>query len=191
MEDFQASGTKISIRSSSLSKFPLVYSRVKVVAVVACLLWGFGLTEVVAADSLPRSTYMSFIVAIGAVAVVGVLAMWYFRRGVETWSGADGCTNKQVGQCSQPGCDSAGGGCLAKLNREISDRISEMEKTKLAQLLRHRVGIEILFPIFWIAVGIKLAASPTLEFQVGGLAIALGSLGLVAARVYLGKVVFS
>ena len=191
MEEFQASGTKISIRSSSLSRFPVVYSRVKGLAIGACLLWGFGLIEVVAADVFHGSPYVSFVAAVVAVALVGVLAIWYFRRGVDTWSGAHGCTNTQVGQCSQPGCDAAGGGCLAKINREISDRITEMEKSKLAQLLRHKVGADILFPIFWIAVGAKVAAGSTIELQVGGLAIALGSLGLVAARVYLGKAVFS
>lgn len=191
MEEIQASGTRISIRSSSVSTFPLVYSRVKSLAIGACILWGFGLIEVVATDVFPGYSYVSFAAAIAAVALVGVLAVWYFRRGVVTWSGADGCSNGQAGQCSQPGCDAAGGGCLAKLNREIADRISEMEKSKLAQLLRHKVGAEILFPIFWIAVGVKVATSSTLEFQVGGIAIALGSLGLVAARVYLGRAVFS
>lgn len=191
MGNIQASGAKISIRSSNPASFSVVYSRVKGIAVGACLLWGFGLIEVVTADAFLGSSDASFIVAIAVVALIGVLALWYFRRGVEAWSGASGCTNGQVGQCSQSGCDSAGGGCLAKLNREISDRISEMEKSKLAQLLRHKVGFETVFAIFWVAVGIKVAASSTLEFQVGGLAIALGSLSLIVARVYLGKAVFS
>lgn len=184
-------GTPINISSARPLRFAESYSRVKFIGTIATIIWGFGLIDVVVVRLLPTQSIASVVVAVVAVAALFAACIWYFRSGMNAWSSSPSCSVvTETGGCSQPDCDVAGGGCLAKLDREVASRIAEMERAKLGQLLRHRFGLELLFPVFWLVVGVKLSFGSSLTSDLGGLALAVGSLGLAAARIYIGRIVF-
>ena len=73
----------------------------------------------------------------------------------------------------------------------MAERIAQMEREKLALLLRGKFGVGLILPLFWLAVGVKVALSQGTGTQLGGLALIVGSVGLIVARLYLGSGVFS
>lgn len=185
--------SQISVRLSKPIRFQRVYGRSKKFAALSVGLWIFGLFESVAATIFGHLVVVGL--GVGLIAfVIGVLATYlYFRKGMKSWLSGSSCTAVSVqGGCSQAGCDGAAGGCLAKLDSEVSMRIAEMEKSKLALLLRRRIGVDVALPIFWFAIGLKLAISyDTLSIETGGIALICGSVGLFATRMYLASAVFS
>lgn len=188
--EFNAASIKIS--SARPFRFARQYSRAKFIGSLATILWGFGLIDVVVSHVVSTSLIVALSVALIALTILAGVSVWYFRIGIRSWSKASACTvAAQSGGCSQPDCDVANGGCLAKLDKEVARQISEMEKAKLAQLLRHRFGLELLFPAFWLAVGLKISVGSPIGLALGGIALAAGSLGLGTARLYLGQIVFS
>lgn len=184
-------GTPINIASARPLRFVESYSRAKFAGVIATILWGFGLIDIVTSRLMPSQSIASALLALAAVATVFVTSVWYFRSGMNAWSTSSSCSAAaESGGCSQPDCNLSGGGCLARLNNEVATRIAEMERAKLGQLLRHRYGLELLFPAFWLAVGIKLSFGLSLAGDFGGVALAAGSLALGITRIYIGRIVF-
>lgn len=184
-------GTQISIKSARPAKFSQGFRRSKIFAAIAAAIWAYGLLELVIASILKGPLFRIVLVAIAPEVGIALVAFLYFRNGMTPWKSASSChTGSNEGGCSQVGCDSASGGCLAKLNKEVAIAIAEMERYKLSQLVRRKVGIDVALPVFWILVGIKesMAAQPALVF--GGVVVSLGALGLLLSRLYLGAVVF-
>ena len=173
------------------SKFSVVFRNSKVMGFVAATLWLYGLLEVGLAGFFKLTWVTSALFSFAVLAIVGILAFSHFRSGMVMNAPAS-CFSSSGGQsCSQVGCDSAGGGCKGKFDEEVSALISKMEKDKLRLLFRRRVGIDLILPLFWSGVGLKLGFSATMSLRLGGFAIVVGSLGLLFTRLYLGKSVFS
>ena len=173
-----------------LASFEKTYKISKAIGAAGAAVWLYGLLEVALADILRAG----FGIAVGAPLALTILfvmaAYLYFRAGMKT-AESDGCAVSQGERgCSQQGCDSASGGCQGKFDREVGERIVQMERNKLALLLRRRIGVDIVLPLFWIAVGVKLTFSSVSAVQLGGVALVVGSLGLAGARLYLGSSVF-
>lgn len=177
--------------SSELASFQKTYRISKVIGAVAAAVWLYGLLEVALADLLRVAWGIAVGVSLTLTALLVVVAYLYFRAGMKT-AESGGCAVSHGEQgCSQQGCDSAGGGCLGKFDREVGERIAQMERNKLALLLRRRIGVDMVLPLFWIAVGVKLTFSSGSTVELGGLALVVGSLGLAGARLYLGSGVFA
>ena len=173
-----------------LASFEKTYKISKAIGAASAAVWLYGLVEVALEDIFRAG----FGIAVGASLALTMLlvlaAHIYFRVGMKTAeSGGCAISNGERG-CSQPGCDSASGGCLGKFDREVGERIVQMERNKLALLLRRRIGVDIVLPLFWIAVGVKLTFSSVSAVQLGGVALVAASLGLAGARLYLGSSVF-
>lgn len=192
MKSSDVRASKIVIASSRPVRFSKGYSKAKVFGAIATGLWVFGLVEVVIADIFQGSTWRPVVISVGAVALLGAGALAFLHAGTRSWDSSTGCdlNGKPEGGCGQPGCDLAGGGCFAKLDREVSNQISRMEQEKLALLLRKKVGIDLLFPLFWFLVGLKIVFSYVGPPIIGGFALILGSVALVLVRLYLGQIVF-
>lgn len=176
---------------AGLARFSTIYSRTKALGILAAAVWVFGLIEVGLADLLKLSVLASFAFSALVVVTLSVVAYLYYRAGVSTKSSPGACSASEGQGCSQPGCDSSSGGCFGKIESEIKSRISQMERERLTLLLRRKVGVDIILPLFWIAVGVKLVISGGSSADMGGWALIAGSFGLIAARVYLGVGVFS
>jgi hypothetical protein len=175
---------------SELASFEKTYRISKAIGAVAAVVWLYGLLEVALAGILRVGFGKAVGVSLTLTVLLVMAAYLYFRAGMKT-AESGGCAVLHGKQgCSQQGCDSASGGCLGKFDREIGERIVQMERNKLALLLRRRIGVEMVLPLFWIAVGAKLTFSSGSTIQLGGLALVAGSLGLAGARLCLGSGVF-
>lgn len=184
-------GAQISIRSAKTAKFAQAFKRSKLFAAFSGLIWIYGLLELVVASTLKGSFSSNAGIAFLLATIISTGSVLYFRSGMTPWKRVSSChLGPAEGGCSQAGCDLNAGGCLAKLNKEVAMRIADMERYKLSQLMRRKVGVDIILPIFWIIVGVKesMASSPPLVF--GGLVVSVGALGLLLTRLYLGVAVF-
>lgn len=187
-----STGPKRSDLGQDLAKFTRRYSRSKSLGVFTAFIWVFGLIEVALADLLKTSWHVSVGISVFAVGVLAAAAFLYYRAGTKNPAPSASCSASSAEHgCSQPGCDKAGGGCLAKFDNEMTERIAQMEREKLSLLLRGKVGVDLVLPLFWLAVGVKVALSHGTGTQPGGLALIVGSVGLMATRLYLGAGVFS
>ena len=187
-----STGQKWSELGSDLAKFTRRYSRSKTLGVLTAFIWVFGLFEVALADIFKTSWHVSVGISVFADGVLTAAALLYLRAGTKNLTPPTSCSTSIAEHgCSQPGCDKAGGGCITKFDTEIAQRIAQMEREKLSLLLRGKVGIGLVLPLFWLVVGAKVALSHGIGTQVGGLALIIGSAGLIATRLYLGAGIFS
>ncbi len=176
--------------SNELASFSSAYAKSKVLGAVTFALWLYGLIEVALAQFVKLGVIASLGIPALLLVLLGVVAAFYFRSGMGgTESGGCAAGSGEHG-CSQVGCDVSNGGCLGKFDREVAERIAHMEKDKLALLLRRKVGYDLFLPLFWIAVGIKLALSSSEVVAIGGTALIIGAAGLMGTRLYLGSWVF-
>ncbi|TAN31274.1 MAG: hypothetical protein EPN30_00280 [Actinomycetota bacterium] len=186
------SGTHEKLETSESMKFSRAFSRSKLFGTVAAAIWGFGLIEVALADIFTVSWRTSVICSTGIVGILALVAYVYYRGGMRTSKAAGSCSAASGEHgCSQEGCDRANGGCLGNFDSEISVQIARMEKEKLSLLLRRKIGVEMILPLFWLVVGVKLTMSSSIASIWGGMALLVGSIGLIATRLYLGTAVFS
>ena len=187
-----STGPKRSELGPDLAKFTRRYSRSKSLGIFTAFVWVFGLIEVALADIFKTSWHVSVGISVFAVGVLAAAAFLYYRAGTKNSVPPASCSASFADHgCSQPGCDKAGGGCITKFDTEINERIAQMEREKLSLLLRRKAGVGLVLPLFWLAVGVKVALSPNIGTQLGGLALIVGSAGLIATRLYLGAGIFS
>ncbi len=192
MDNSARTEPKRSPIAPDLVSFKRTYSRSKLLGIVAVILWVFGLVEVAFADLLKTSWRASTAISVIAVGLISGAAFLYYRAGTRGPASPASCLPPSEDHCcAQPGCDLAGGGCLGKFENEMTEGIAQMEREKLRLLLRRKVGVEIALPLFWLAVGVKVALSSGSGSEFGGLALVIGSVGLIATRLYLGAGVFS
>lgn len=191
MTENQLTATSVKITSSRPTAFVRAYRRTKVIAVASGFLWVFALLELLAAHIFERSSVFAFTAALVVSLVLSALAALYFRSGMGSSQGNANCQVAARG-CGREGCDANGGSCLSKLSREASLKIEQMEQSKLALLLRRRIGVDVVLPVFWFAIGVKLLLSAHgISLFSGSIALMVGAVGLLASRVYLASVVFS
>ncbi|NNN19891.1 MAG: hypothetical protein HKL84_08585 [Acidimicrobiaceae bacterium] len=177
--------------TAELLKFSSVYAKSKIFGIVAASLWVFGLIEVGLAGILKTTWQVSSISSVAVIVLIALIGFLFYRAGMRGSGGSEACSNASGGHgCSQAGCDSESGGCLGKFDRDVAQRIARMEKEKLSLLLRRKIGVELVLPLFWIVIGVKVAVSGGTDFELGGLALIIGSCGLMGTRLYLGAGVF-
>jgi len=191
VDNTSSPGPQSVLLTPELSKFSSVYAKSKVFGIVAALLWVFGLIEVGLAGILKTTWQVSSVGSVAIVVLIAVIGFVYYRAGTRSSGGSEACANISGGHgCSQAGCDAETGGCLGKFDRDVAQRIARMEKEKLSLLLRRKIGVDLILPLFWLAIGVKVAISGGIGFEVGGLALIIGSCGLLGTRLYLGAGVF-
>ena len=192
MDNFLQSRSHPKLTTPESIKFSTVFARSKVLGIVAAAIWGFGLIEVASADIVSASWETSVACSLGFVGVIAFIGYLYYKSGMKTYESHGSCSAATGDHgCSQAGCDIESGGCLCRFDRELSERIAQMEKEKLSLLLRRKIGVDMILPLFWLAVGLKLAMSGGIASLSGALALSVGSIGLMFVRLYLGSAVFS
>ncbi len=192
MDNFLQSRSHPKLTTPESIKFSNVFARSKVLGIAAAAIWVFGLIEVASADIVSASWETSVACSLGFVGVIAFIGYLYYKSGMKTYESQGSCSAVTGDHgCSQAGCDIESGGCLGKFDRELSERIARMEKEKLSLLLRRKIGVDMILPLFWLAVGLKLAMSGGIASLSGALALSVGSIGLILVRLYLGSAVFS
>jgi len=192
VDNFLQSRSHSKLTTPESIKFSTVFARSKVLGIAAAAIWVFGLIEVASADIVSASWETSVACSLGLVGVIAFIGYLYYKSGMKTYESHGSCSAATGDHgCSQAGCDIESGGCLGKFDRELSERIAQMEKEKLSLLLRRKIGVDMILPLFWLAVGLKLAGSGGTASISGALALSVGSIGLILVRLYLGSAVFS
>ena len=159
------------------------------VAIAAATSWIWAVLLLGVALLFAPPLPVTVILASTALGVIAIAMVISWRNEVARWHPSQACNLET--SCGRSECESPDTGCAERIEREIEKRVLEMELQRLRSLLRKPYGGDIWFFSFWVLFATAIALQrAAVAAMVAGIFLAIASAFVIAARLWLTKLIF-